>query len=279
MRAIRVMSFNIWNTGEPQSWEENPRAAWSKRSPLVVDTIRRYNPTLIGFQEFSEHHWDTLRDQLPGYAGSLDFRSDEVGNTILYRTDRFDLLDSGVFWLTHTPDKPTPDWELPYSLSVQWTMLKELESGLPLLFLNTQYEDGWDPNQILMRKEGTKIFLNQIDNIAAKQPGVPVILSGDFNCNVWAEPYTLFLENKFIDTYRAAGHGDSLASSSYHGYVGEAYSGLEWGDEQCWRVDWIMTRDGAQRLQTVASTILHDAHPPIYSSDHWPVITDLHMTA
>ena len=68
MRVIRVMSFNIWNTGEPQPWEENPRAAWAKRAPLVVQTIRRYSPTLIGFQEFSEHHWETLRNQLPEYA-------------------------------------------------------------------------------------------------------------------------------------------------------------------------------------------------------------------
>lgn len=86
-----------------------------------------------------------------------------------------------------------------------------------------------------------------------------------------------FIENGFVDTYRAAGHGDSLASSSYHGYVGEAYSGLEWGDEQCWRVDWILTRGGAQRLQTVACSIPHDGQPPIYPSDHWPVITDLLM--
>ena len=51
MRAIRVMSFNVWDTGEPDPWQENPRAAWSKRRPWVIYTIHRVRPALIGFQE------------------------------------------------------------------------------------------------------------------------------------------------------------------------------------------------------------------------------------
>jgi endonuclease/exonuclease/phosphatase family metal-dependent hydrolase len=277
MRVIRVMSFNIWNTGEPQPWEENPRAAWSKRAPLVVQAVRRYSPTIIGFQEFSLHHWETLGSQLADYTACVDFNTPEIGNTIFYRTDRFDLLDRGRFFCSHTPDEPTLDWGLEYPISVDWVLLNELESGWPLLFMNTQLEDGWDPNQVQMREEGSLIFLEQIERVSRHSPGVPVILAGDFNCNVWDVPYCNFIERGFVDTYRAAGHGDSLASSTYHGYVGEAYSGLEWGDEQCWRVDWILTRDGTHRLQTVASTITHDAIPPIYPSDHWPIITDLSM--
>jgi hypothetical protein len=42
-------------------------------------------------------------------------------------------------------------------------------------------------------------------------------------------------------------------------------------------VDWILTRDGNQRLQTVASSITHDGIPPLYPSDHWPVITELYL--
>ncbi|RPJ37537.1 MAG: hypothetical protein EHM21_17990, partial [Chloroflexi bacterium] len=139
MRVIRVMSFNIWDTGEPQPWEENPRAAWSKRAPLVVQTIRRYSPTIIGFQEFSQHHWEALQNQLSDYAACIDFRNTEIGNTILYRPDRFTRLDSGIFWLSRTPDEPALDWDLPYTISVMWVMLKELENGWPLLFMNTQY--------------------------------------------------------------------------------------------------------------------------------------------
>jgi endonuclease/exonuclease/phosphatase family metal-dependent hydrolase len=276
MRVIRVMSFNIWNTGEPDPWEENLRAAWSRRRPWVVHTIHRVRPALIGFQEFSPFHWESLRDDLP-YAACPDFESDEFGNTILYRADRFGLLDSGLFWLSRTPDEPIPQWDLPYAVGVRWAILENLESKTPLLCLNTQYEDGWAPNQVQMREEGSRILVGQIERISQDWPDAPVILTGDFNCNAWDVPYRVFIEHGFVDTYRAAGHGDSTESSTYHGYMGEAYSGLEWGDEQCWRVDWILTRDGKQRLQTVASTILRDGQPPIYPSDHRPVIADLYV--
>jgi endonuclease/exonuclease/phosphatase family metal-dependent hydrolase len=276
MRVIRVMSFNIWNTGEPDPWEENLRAAWSRRRPWVVHTIHRVRPALIGFQEFSPFHWESLRDDLP-YAACPDFESDEFGNTILYRADRFGLLDSGLFWLSCTPDEPIPQWDLPYAVGVRWAILENLESKTPLLCLNTQYEDGWAPNQVQMREEGSRILVGQIERISQDWPDAPVILTGDFNCNAWDVPYRVFIEHGFVDTYRAAGHGDSTESSTYHGYMGEAYSGLEWGDEQCWRVDWILTRDGKQRLQTVASTILRDGQPPIYPSDHRPVIADLYV--
>ncbi len=276
MRVIRVMSFNIWNTGEPDPWEENPRAAWSRRRPWVIHTIDRVRPTLIGFQEFSRFHWESLKDELP-YAACPDFESDEFGNTILYRADRFALCDSGTFWLSPTPDAPTPHWDLPYAVGVRWAILENLESKTPLVCLNTQYEDGWAPNQIQMREEGSGLLIRQVDGLLSKSPGAPVILTGDFNCNVWDVPYRAFINAGFVDTYRAAGHGDSTGSSTYHGYMGDAYSGLEWGDEQSWRVDWILTRDGEQRLQTVASTILHDGQPPIYPSDHWPVIADLYV--
>jgi endonuclease/exonuclease/phosphatase family metal-dependent hydrolase len=102
-----------------------------------------------------------------------------------------------------------------------------------------------------------------------------VIVTGDFNCNPWSQVYRTFVAEGFIDTYRAAGHGDSAASSTFHGFRGEKYFALEWGDQAFWRVDWILTRDGAQRLQTTSCTIVRDAEPPVYASDHYPVVTEV----
>jgi hypothetical protein len=80
--------------------------------------------------------------------------------------------------------------------------------------------------------------------------------------------YNRFMANGSTDTYRAAGNADSVDSSMYHGYAGQQYFALEWGAELFWRVNWILTRDGAQHLQTSSSTIVREATPPIYPSDH-----------
>ena len=50
---------------------------------------------------------------------------------------------------------------------------------------------------------------------------------------------------------------------------------LEWGEEVFWRVDWILTRDGTRHLHTSSSTIVRDAAPPLYPSDHYPVVSEL----
>ena len=104
---------------------------------------------------------------------------------------------------------------------------------------------------------------------------MPIILTGDFNCNPWSEPYRILMDAGFVDTYRAAGHGDSAMSSTYHGLRGENYFALEWGTEVFWRVDWLLIRAGAGHLHTTSCTIVRDAEPPLYPSDHYPVAAEI----
>jgi endonuclease/exonuclease/phosphatase family metal-dependent hydrolase len=133
--------------------------------------------------------------------------------------------------------------------------LESVETGAPLLFLDTHYEDG--PGGEQMRREGTRILLNQIERIA---PGLPSIVVADFNCNPWSPAYRRFLGAGFVDAYRAAGHGDSAESSTFHGFRGREYFRAGVGRELFWRVDWMLLRDGARaRWQPTSCTIARDA--------------------
>jgi hypothetical protein len=49
---------------------------------------------------------------------------------------------------------------------------------------------------------------------------------------------------------------------------------LEFGDQMMWRIDWILVKSGNKSVQTVTNTILQDATPPTYPSDHYPVISE-----
>jgi endonuclease/exonuclease/phosphatase family metal-dependent hydrolase len=45
------------------------------------------------------------------------------------------------------------------------------------------------------------------------------------------------------------------------------------------RVDWILTKSGEEAAFVVHScAILDDAAPPLYSSDHYPVVAELALT-
>jgi len=268
MAPIRVMTFNV----NGSSSQEGPNT-WQNRAALNVKTIRRYAPDLIGFQEAQSGNLATYQEELGGYSHVVGNNYGDVEPTewtsIFWKTDCFELFASGEFWLSRTPDQPSVDWGVEYPMGATWVELRCLDTGAHLLHLNTHLDDESE----LSRVEGSKLIVARLAQLQAGQ--VPAIVTGDFNCNPWHPPYRIFLENGFVDTYRAAGHGDSAASSTFHGSRGAEYFALEWGGELFWRVDWILTQDGEQRLQTTSCTIVRDAEPPLYPSDHFPVVAEL----
>src|SRR5688500_16974340 len=61
--GVRVMSFNI-RYGTARDGDD----AWPKRKAFVVDTIKAYDPDLLGMQEVLADQGDYVAEQLPGYA-------------------------------------------------------------------------------------------------------------------------------------------------------------------------------------------------------------------
>src|ERR671932_1888252 len=114
MTIVRVMTFNIFSPGEPESEEDlipgELENTWERRAPLNLRTIKRYQPDLIGFQEMDREKFDSYRRELTGY-GSTTLQSD-VGSstTILWRIETCEVSHSGLFYLSRTPDTPSADW-------------------------------------------------------------------------------------------------------------------------------------------------------------------------
>ncbi|MEW5985193.1 MAG: endonuclease/exonuclease/phosphatase family protein [Chloroflexota bacterium] len=271
MTLMRVMTFNVNG-----SWAdpERPERSWANRAALAVRAIQRYSPDLLGLQEVEAANFAYLREHLTDYGYELGLEYDEgpyaANSSIFWKAERFKLIESGKFWFSQTPDVRSSDWGVPYPMGATWVRLQDGPTGPQLLHLNTHFEDGAEGEQ--SRVESSKLIVARARQLAAD---LPVIATGDFNCNPWSEAYRLLMAAGFTDSYRAAGQADSVESSTFHGFSGREYFSLEWGDELFWRVDWILTRDGRQRLQTTSSTIVRDAEPPIYPSDHYPVVSEL----
>jgi endonuclease/exonuclease/phosphatase family metal-dependent hydrolase len=281
MSFFRVMSFNVLDNSEDPDLTPTSPDSWPNRAEFNIQTIKKYRPDLIGFQEFCPLHRETYKERFPEYE---KWAANDLGgidnNAIFFKTEKFELLERGNFSLTRTPDTLAPDWGLDYALTVHWMLLRERETRQALLFMNAQYEDGGDPEQFRMRQEGCQIQLHKIDEISARlAPGAPVVIMGDFNFHAGAWHHRFFLEHGFVDSYRAAGLPEDLRSSTFHGFRGEDYFALDYGFSLAWRVDWILYRDGAHRLQTVSAVIARDslARPgqgTLYPSDHYPVLAE-----
>ncbi len=268
MTFIRVMTLNNFNT-IPAAYVENFSDVWANRAAFNVRTLKRYDPDLIGFQEFEPEHWATYQQELSGYDHVIANPTGE-GTAILWKAARFELLDEGFLWLPASDLPHLTDLEDDMLLSTTWVKLRCRESGVEFVYLNTHLNDASEG----ARQAGNERNMQQLAALEASRT-LPVIMGGDFNCNPWSPVYRALLGAGFVDAYRAAGHADSVASSTFHGFRGADYFALEWGGEVYWRVDWLMVRSGELPLQTTSCTIVRDAEPPVFVSDHYPVVAEL----
>jgi endonuclease/exonuclease/phosphatase family metal-dependent hydrolase len=268
MTFLRVMTLNNSNS-VPEDEIEFLSDVWANRAAFNVKTIKRYDPDIIGFQEFEPLHLTTYQQELGGYQHAIA-NEHSSGTAILWKPQRFDLLAHGFLWLPRSDLPHLAHLEDEILMEATWVKLCCRQSEIEFVCLTTHLNDLSEE----ARQVGTQRNLQQLAKLDAAG-NLPVIMCGDFNCNPWSPVYRTLLGAGFVDSYRAAGHGDSVDSSTFHGFHGSKYFGMEWGGAVFWRVDWIMLRSGEQPIQTTSCTIVRDAEPPVYVSDHYPVVTEL----
>jgi endonuclease/exonuclease/phosphatase family metal-dependent hydrolase len=128
--------------------------------------------------------------------------------------------------------------------------------------------------------KGCKLILQRL--VQPCDDNLPIVLTGDFNSNPDTAAYHLLQTNGFEDAYRVAGHEDKeytqvgLADSEYsntvhaYGWSKPSSSGAKIAGSM--RFDWILLRDPQRHMHTTWCDIIRDAQPPLYPSDHYPVL-------
>ncbi len=235
MSTLRVMTFNIANAIDTEDDGEN---AWAFRAPLNVRTIKRYVPDLIGFQQCDKGNLEPYQNMLAEYHYILGPAADNPDlygyNAIAYLPERLELLDSGGFYLSETPEIWSLGWDATYVTALAWARLRHREDQTEILHLNTHLEHIGERARV----ESVRLILRRLPELRAET--LPVIFTGDFNCNPWAPSYRVHVETTFTDacyhllrahgfadTFLDAGGEDSAASFTFHGFEGDALLGGE----------------------------------------------------
>jgi len=264
------MTFNIRGS----SHSEDGVNAWDKRAQLNVETIGRANPDLIGFQELEKGNLETYQKWLPEYEYMLGPPTSNEEpcdcNAIFWKPSRLQRVDSGHFWLSETPEIASTGWEATTIRTAIWAKFRLVNNGRELLLFNTHLEH----IHKRARREGIGLILQRITQMQGI--GLPVILTGDFNCNPDTYVHRLLLEGGFTDAYHATGHVDSEHTNTFHAYGWTKPSSSGAQREGSMRFDWILLQDKGL-MHPLKCEIIRDAEPPIYPSDHYPVLAELEM--
>ncbi len=252
---LRVMTFNV---RVPVDQGAN---AWENRRGLMVQVIRAQHPDVLGTQELTEEQGEYLAAHLPGYAWFGQGREggskgEHMG--VFYRTDRLEVLRSGDFWLSDTPDVPgSITWGQPYPRMVTWARFRLRDGGGTFDYLNTHFP--YRDQDVRPRMLSAAEILRWIDQLPAD---ARVILTGDFNCAPDTPVHaklTAGLHDAWIEAATRSG-----PARTFHNFTGTPDR----------RIDWILSR--GFKARTVSTVTTHEGAR--YPSDHFPVVAELVVT-
>ncbi len=262
--ALRVMTFNI-RLSTPA---DGPNA-WPLRKDLAAGTISFYRPHIAGLQEVLVSQLNDLRELLPDYSSVGVGRDDgkEAGeyNPIFFLKDRFRLLETSTFWLSEDPGKAgVKGWDAACARVVTWARLKDAWTGRTLVAFNTHFDHMGET----ARRESAALVLVEMSRIAG---GLPVVLTGDFNCTREDPPYRTLVgpadRRAFLrDARDASPEAPYGPSSSFNGFRAEATGGLP--------IDHIFI---GPSLSVLRAGILPATWAGRFLSDHNPVLADIRL--
>ena len=262
---VKVMSFNI-RYGTAQDGVSH----WDKRKAWLVETIKSYDPDLLGTQETVGFQRDYLAEQLPKYGvlgvGRDDGKEKGEMMAVYWKKDRFEKIDGGHFWLSETPDVAgSKSWDSSLPRMATWVKLRDRkdDAAKPVLWINTHF----DHRGPRARLEGAKIIREKAESLGK---GCTILITGDFNSAEDSEPYkALFAkvgdkDSPVVDTYRVAHPKRGPNEGTANGFKASATTGN--------RIDWIAaSRDWKVKSAAIDRTS-KDGRTP---SDHWPVLAVL----
>ena len=175
--TLKVMSFNIQT-------EQGADLPFSQRTVMFTDILKQYQPDSIGMQEVTPR-WLTRLGEVFGenYAGvsAPTETSDNDACSIFYRTDKFDLVDQGVLWLSDTPDVAGSKFpESNYVRICTWARLKNKNTGNEYVHFNTHLDhNGHNTGDEAMqlRTAQGKVILEFAQSLG----DIPLVFTGDLN--------------------------------------------------------------------------------------------------
>ena len=183
--SITVASYNLRNANGSDSAKGN---GWGQRYPVIAKMVQYHDFDIFGTQECFIHQLKDMKEALPGYdyigVGRDDGKEKGEHSAIFYRTDKFDVIEKGDFWLSETPDVPSKGWDAVLPRICSWGHFKCKDTGFEFLFFNLHM----DHIGKKARVESAYLVQDKMKELG-KGKELPAILTGDFNVDQTHQSY------------------------------------------------------------------------------------------
>ena len=192
-------TYNVRNANRSDSIAGN---GWGQRYPYIALQIQFNGFDIFGTQEAKHHQLEDLKKAMPKYdyigIGRDDGKLAGEFSAIFYRTDKFEVLEHGDFWLSTETTFPNKGWDAALPRICTWGKFRDKQTGFTFLFYNLHM----DHVGVKARAESAKLILKKMKEFPTE---LPTILTGDFNVDQNNESYTLLDQSGIMrDSYQIA---------------------------------------------------------------------------
>ncbi|MBR4519631.1 MAG: endonuclease/exonuclease/phosphatase family protein [Victivallales bacterium] len=253
---FRIATFNV---RVPVDKSPND---WKARVPRIRTLLEKYRLDVIGVQELTpKQKAALLSPDTPYEAVGVGREPDQGGEQccIFYRTERFDCLENGTFWLSETPDVVgSRSWNTACRRICTWVRLRDRLTGQIFLHFNTHLDHISEE----ARQKGAELILSQIEVLGQ---GLPCFLTGDLNCRA-DSPAVQAILVKLRDSKSASESPHEGPVQTFHAY---RYNPDNPGKNE---IDFIFFQGGIRVLRHIT---ISDHDGDEYPSDHFPVMAEV----
>ncbi len=240
MSQLTIMTMNL-RFGLARDGENG----WTHRRHMVDKIVKAYPGDFIGIQEANHFQAAFLTKILLDhkFIGWHNKSIDYWQSNLIFFHQSWQCLRHAHYFLSHTPKKTSKlagsKW--PRQCVIGWFKRKEQQ----ILVANTHFD--FD-SKVQEKSAGLVMgFLSQFPK------DLPVVITGDFNCNPGAPAYDVFKSMGFEEIF---GNQDITTFHDFEGRVTGKH------------LDWILFKGG---LVPVSRQVIKDSFSNRFPSDHYPV--------
>nr|MCR5313221.1 glycoside hydrolase family 125 protein [Bacteroidaceae bacterium] len=177
---------------------------WRNRCDSLANFIKLNKIDIVGMQEVLDNQKEDLENRLTGYGyvgvGREDGNKKGEYAPIFYRKDKFQVLDSGTFWLSENPESVgSKGWDAACERIATWAKMRDLSTDSIFMAINTHF----DHMGTKARRNSALLIIERIKEIVGDRPAV---LTGDFNVDERSEAYKTLTTNQYrlLDAHKVA---------------------------------------------------------------------------
>lgn len=252
--TLKVVSYNIRYGAAPDGPDH-----WENRKGEVARLLREHEADVVGLQEALRGQLDDLASMVQGYGeigvGRNDGKTKGEYAAILYRKDRFSVVESGTFWLSDTPETPgSRSWGNRITRICTWARLRDEPTGRTFYVFNTHLDHESQPS----RERSVDLIARRI----AERPHAadPVVVTGDFNAGESNPVIAAMTAGGFVrDSFRVL-HPDASPAGTF--------TSFRLGNVETEKIDYVFVSEGIEVLE---ADIIRTSRDGRYPSDHFPV--------